>query len=477
MTTISRPLISAVKINVLGPPGSAGSGNALFRQAGRVLVFTLATALFMVESCPAGSLTFDGEIRERFEILSGMNTKAYGDNSIDYQGVVKGESDDEVLLQRVIAGFTVQQTSHITYRIHAYDSRVWGWSLGQDDFIKNRGTPDEHVMDPDEEHFELLDANLQIGNLFVEGGSAILGRQVIVYGDKRIFGPGSWGNARGWLWDAARLSYRTGGNFVDAWYGQTKTKDPDSFSLTHKHAYQGVGVYGHFETTQNGALEPFFAWKNNLFDETVSEGNLYYYGARLYEKDCHGFHYDLTFAVEDGQIGETPVNAYAYVAKVGFTFKTVYFQPDFVLGRVFASGDSDPSDDTRKTFTRPFGSTTGTHYGRMDIMSWTNMIDDQVSIDVHPCENWDAKIAFHHFSLDQWQDKWGYYKYSNGDGRDDTHIGDEYDFQIRYQYSHHLEYQFIYAYFDAGSFVKNNVEDNDAQRLYIQFTYRFDIGL
>ena len=437
----------------------------------------LGLLLLTAHVAMAGTLTFDGEIRERFETLDGMNKKAYGDSSIDAKGTVRGESDDRLLLQRIIAGFTHRQKKNITYHLHMYDARVWGWSLDNDDFIKNSGTPDEHVMNPNEEFFELYDANVELNDILLEGVTAILGRQKIWYGDKRIFGPGAWGNSIGWLWDAARLSYKKEGYFIDGWYGQTKTKDPHSFSLFHKHAYQGIGVYAHQKTTKSGAIEPFFAWKNNLFHETVPEDNFYYYGFRLYEKDYHGINYDFTFSMENGDSGTKSVDAYAYAAKVGYMFKHILMQPNIVVGRIFASGDSNPGDNTLKTFTKPFGSTDGTHYGRMDIMNWSNMEDNQINLHLNPCDKAYIKISFHNFNLNKSEDKWAYYGYANAPGNNDTHIANEYDVQLKYNCSKNWEFQFIYAYFDAGAFVKNNVEDNDAQRLFIQGTYKFNIGL
>ena len=115
----------------------------------------------------------------------------------------------------------------------------------------------------------------------------------------------------------------------------------------------------------------------------------------------------------------------------------------------------------------------GTHYGRMDIMSWSNLIDNQVNLFLAPLEDLHVKIAYHHFSLDKWQDKWQYYGYQNKPGNRYTHLGDEIDLEVKYDYSKQLQFQLIYAYFMAGDFVKYNVEDNNAQRLFLQCTYRF----
>ena len=445
-----------------------GAGKGFFLTG--LVLFLLVS---LSKSLKAGEFILDGQIRERFETLNGMNKLAYGDNSVDAKGKVVGDSDDRLLLQRIIAGFSYKQNEQISYHLHMYDARVWGWSLGPNDFVKNRNTPDEYVMDPDQEYFELYDANIEVTDLVVKGFSTMLGRQKIWYGDKRIFGPGDWGNSIGWLWDAGRFSYKKDGNFMDAWYGQTKTQDPDSFSLYHKHAYQGVGFYSHYGVAEKCAVEPFFAWKNNLFHDVVPEEELYYFGARFYENDFHGFNCDFTYAAEYGDKGDQSVRAYGYVAKVGYRFEKMFMKPNLVFGRVFGSGDDNPADNTAKTFHTPFGSTDGEHYGRMDIMSWSNLIDNQVDLFLAPLEDLHVKIAYHHFNLDKWQDKWQYYGYQNKPGNRYTHLGDEIDLEVKYDYSKQLQFQLIYAYFMAGDFVKYNVEDNNAQRLFLQCTYRF----
>ena len=436
--------------------------------------FVLLFLFFPSRPLRAGSLTFDGQVRERFEALDGMNKKAYGNRSITAKGEKAGDANDKLLLQRIIAGVTYKPQKDITFHLHMYDARVWGWSLDHHDFVKNPGTPDEFVMDPNEEYFELYDANVQIRDLFFKNFSTILGRQKIWYGDKRIFGPGGWGNSIGWLWDAARFSYQKSGNFIDAWYGQTKAKDPYKFSLFHKHAYQGVGIYSHFRGMKTGALEPFFAWKNSLFHDVKPEEKTFYGGARYFIRDFHGFNGDFTYVHEGGSIGNRDVDAYGYVARIGYRFEQIPMRPNIVIGRVFASGDRSPQGGTVRTFTRPFGSTDGEHYGRMDIMFWSNLVDNQVSLYLEPCHHVKIKLAFHDFYLDKPEDTWSYYKYKNKRGNRDTHLGNEYDVQLRYRYSKALEFQLIYAYFDAGNFVRHNVADNDAQRFFLQCLYKFN---
>ena len=420
-------------------------------------------------------LSFNGELRERFEIWNGLNKLAYGDDSINFKGKNLGKSNDYLWLQRVILGWTYQ-SAKIRAKFHLYDARVWNWSLDQNDFIKNKGTADEYAMDPYEENFDLFDGYLE--TQLNDNLSLQVGRYKIWYGDRRIFGPGSWGNSIGWLWDAARLSYKKDSNFVDILYGQTKTKDPESFSLTAKHAYQGVGIYSHYHFAPKGAIEPFFVWKNALFYNNGKQEDSYFFGFRLYDQDFHQFNYDITAVKENGAFHrrdkpDLNIDAYAYVLKLGYTFKTLPMQPKIVIGRVYASGDNDPNNDEVTTFVRPFGSTDGTHYGRLDAMFWGNMVDNQINLFLKPHPKLNLKIAYHRFYLAEKVDKWSYYNYQVPNNQFD-HIGDEIDWVLKFDYSKSLQFQWIYARLKAGAFIiENQIAQNNASRFMLQLQYKF----
>jgi hypothetical protein len=432
--------------------------------------------MILIQPVFAYQLSFDGELREQFQIWEGLNKKTYGDQSLNPKGKKTGNSNDRLWLQRFIFGFSYQ-SKPVTAKIHLYDARVWGWSLNQNDFIKNKGTADEYVMDPYEEYFDLFDGYVDIR--LNENLSLRTGRQKIWYGDKRIFGPGSWGNAIGWLWDAARFSYKKERHFFDIWYGQTKTKDPESLSLFTKHAYQGVGIYSHYQFAQKGAIEPFFTWKNALFYNDNKQEDSYFFGLRIYDQDFHHFNYDVSAVKETGVFHQrlSPdlnIDAYAYVFKLGYTFKTLPSQPKLVIGRVYASGDNDLENNKITRFSRPFGSTDGTHYGRLDAMFWGNMIDNQINLYLKPHPKLDLKIAYHRFYLAEKADQWRYYKYQVPNNQY-THIGDEMDWVLKYNYSKSLQFQCVYAYLNAGRFITDNqIAQNDAFRFILQIQYQFD---
>ena len=416
-------------------------------------------------------LTFSFQYRGRFDIYDGVNKLAYGDDSIDAKGNVSGESDDTIYLQQIITGVTYKPNNDWILKASIYDSRSWGSSLDANDFIKNTGTPDEYIMSFYDDHLELFDTYVRRQNLLNEDLTFTLGRQQLGYGDRRIFGPGKWGNTMGWLWDAAHLSYKEDKNFIDVWYGQTRTKEPNDFSIKHKHRFQGVGLYGHYETNTM-KVEPFMAWRNNLHHEVKPEDDLYYAGVRLYDNDL-GFIYDTTLVKEEGDAGGLDVDAYACVLKAGYLFDNRY-NLKLTAGFIYASGDENPIDNKMQTFTAPFGANDGLHYGRMDIMVWSNMQDIQGSISFNPMKKLFIETAYHHFSLAQANDRWYLFGYQNKPGNSYTHIGDEVDLIVKYKWSSSVDLLGIYGYLNAGDFItKNDIAQNNASKTFLQFMYKW----
>ncbi len=442
-----------------------------------LLLFTLlyadqnASAPSPLEEQIADTLTFSGHYRGRTDIYSGVNKAAYGDDAIDANGAVRGESDDTIYLQQIIAGFTYRPNEEWEIKAYMYDARSWGSSLDADDFTKNTGTSDQYRMSYYDDHFELFETYVKKYGFLHRDLTFTLGRQQLGYGDRRIFGPGKWGNTMGWLWDAAHFSYKNDEDFVDVWYGQTRTKEPDDFSIVEKHRYQGVGVYGHFETSTI-KIEPFGAWRNNLHHDVKPELNYYYGGLRVYDLS-DGVIYDATAIKQIGSLGEDDVDAYAYVIKSGYKFSNSY-QPTLTLGYVYASGDSDPADNKMQTFSAPFGANDGLHYGRMDVMVWSNMSDIQAKMAFKPVSNMKVQFEYHHFNLAQAADKWYFFGYKNKAGNAYTHIGDEYDLIVKYQATKELDLLAIGAYMNSGDFItKNEIAQNSASKVFLQFQYKF----
>ena len=443
-------------------------------------IFLLSQSLLCVEQTgnPLSTIEVSDKVlyhfqyRGRFDIYDGVNKLAYGDEAVDAKGNVRGESDDSIYVQQLIAGVTYQFNDEWIGKASLYDARSWGSSLDANDFIKNPGTPDAYLMSFYDDHLELFETYIRRQNFLHENLTFTLGRQQLGYGDRRVFGPGKWGNTMGWLWDAAHLSYKEDKHFIDIWYGHTRTKEPNDFSIKHKHRFQGFGLYGHYELSDM-KIEPFMAWRNNLHHTVINEADLYYAGVRVYDNENQGFIYDATLVKEEGSTGSLDVDAYACAVKTGYFFDHKY-KMKLTAGFVYATGDENPNDNKRQTFSAPFGANDGLHYGRMDIMFWSNIKDIQGGFSFKPTQNLFIETAYHHFDLAEANDKWYFFGYQNKPGNHYTHIGDEVDLIVKYKWSSTIDLLGIYSYLNAGDFItKNDIAQNDASKTFLQFIYKW----
>ena len=445
-----------------------------------LLIFFLALLHSTVEA--SSNITAGLNVRERFETWNGYNKKAYGDASINSKGVRQGNSDDDFILQRIIFGIG-EEKKRFAWKAYFYDSRSWGTSLDKEDFIKNQGTDQAYVMDPYDDYFNPYEVYAKVKGLGTDTSSLTIGRQIIGYGDNRIFGPGSVTNSVGWIWDAARYSFTYKQSFLDVWYGQTKDQNPDKHRIFRKHPFQGVGLYSHWPAGDLLTLEPFFSWKRANYVSNGKKENTYYFGTRLFRKNKKGLAYDITIARELGQFiaeegSNSNVKALGYAIKFGWFFKDSFLSPKLMLARIYASGDPDSDDNETKTFTRPFGTTDGRFYGIMDLMSWSNMVDNQLDLQIKIWSPYFLRICYHDFHLDEKADKWAYFGYQVKDNKYDA-VGNEIDFILTGSPVDWLNVMLFYGHFQAGDFItKNAIAQNNADRVVLQLIFHFqDIPL
>ena len=260
-------------------------------------------------------------------------------------------------------GFDYRPFENLRFAVGVQDSEAWDVAL-----------PDKGFFDPSmgienspyKDRWEPYDTYLEIKNLFFSSLTLKVGRQLILYGDERIIGTGSPSNTVAWIWDAAKISYKFKNGFFDVFLGKTVLHEPDRFSLTHRHGFEGAGFYSHVDLPErffNIALEPFFIAKNDDHDRYKSEDtrsgdfNSFYVGLRSYGNDFKGFDYDLSFVSQRGDFAYDDIEAYGYHFLVAYNFKEIILRPRISLVFNYASGDDDPHDGKQKTFDGVFGQT------------------------------------------------------------------------------------------------------------------------
>ncbi|HOU73804.1 alginate export family protein [Tenuifilum sp.] len=393
-------------------------------------------------------LEFNITLRERFEVWDGMNAKNYGDPN----GV--GSLNDKILFQRIVAGFTFKPTSKIDFAAHIQDSRAFGWSLRDSEYpelfrVKQKNTQEPYyTMNPNEEFFEIYDLYFSVKEIF-KGVSLKIGRQKISFGDKRIFGPGEWGNTGRWTWDAVRLSYRNKNNSLDVFGGGTKTHDPEKVAIPFTETeHWGGGAYAHIQFGKLAVVEPFYAIKTQGSADYIRKQSFskHWIGTRVFSDEVNRFKYDFTLTQEFGHENGKTINAFGIIGLLGYQFHGLPAKPTLCLRETYASGGNN--DDTRvRTFDPAFGAK-DSYYGRMNITSWSNLDDREVVLYLTPSKKFKIEMNYHFFYLPSPDNKTllGTMKLQAGK----HHLGNEFNFFASYNAGKQFQFVGVFGYFWAG---------------------------
>jgi len=448
-----------------------------------ILRFTAVLSFFLIcvfvpQSSPAQAtsdqLVFGAQFRLRYEFQDNFSQLYYGDDP------VRGTAQDGFVLGRLRAGLDYQPTRDIHLALWMQSAEAWDMALADSAFFSGKFDQENN---PNKDRWELWDAYLQIKQMFTFPLSLKAGRQRIFYGDRRVFGPGEWGNSGRWIWDAVKLSWAFDGGFLDAYYGKTLLHAPDQCSLNHRHGFESIGLYARFtlgERFSGMALEPFLMTKTDDHDHYQGEdqglGDLatYYWGLSLRDKDLNGFFYDLTFIRQDGDFAQDNIRAHAYHLLLGYTFRDLPLTPEFSLEYSFASGDSNPNDGRRETFDGAFGAR-DMMYGRMNLFHWQNLKDAQVNFGITPCRRLSLQAAYHQFRLAEREDAWYLNAkiYRDKSGASGDAVGRELDLVATITCFKHHTLQVGYGHFRPDEFARALASDKTSNWFFVQWQSKF----
>jgi hypothetical protein len=406
------------------------------------------------------------EVRERAEYLENFNDKYYG------TAPKTGESSDSFLLSRVRIGLSRQLTEDFSGKISLQDSRALDWGFRDQDWANSEfgGI----VSNPQDDPLELGETWLQYKN---GGFAAQAGRQSISYGNSRVFGPGEWKNSGKWIWDAVKAGWKSDKNWVEAFYGKNMIHDPDVFSLDHRHAYVGSGLYGHVQAADCLAIEPLLSTKYNDRSLDYQEKDLLYYGARLLF-ELNGFTADSTYVQQTGTI----ISAKGVEADSdaqGFNFDFGYaFNPQWSVGTTFsyASGNDKSTADNER-FDGVYGAS-DKYYGLIHLMVWSNLFDYGLTANYKPMKELDLRWEYHQLYADEISDTWLSYK--SGLNASSDHYGNEFDFMATWTPNKTWKFMAGASVFLPGDAVAEAVAskqefltDDTAYSGFFQVTYKF----
>ncbi len=406
---------------------------------------------------PGGTLRLGIELRTRGEAWFGYTVK----------GPERETNDRALLFRTKLLGEYRHSKGHRLF-LEIQDSRYGLSRLGPEDFP--RTCPFEDQM--------------EIRRAFVEAslapGSALrlkVGRQTIAYADKRIFGPGNWGNVGRYWWDAARLSFRIHGIHTDILWGQRVIREPGRLDTDHD-PYHMLGVYSILGSRRN-LLHLFLLERREHHPspgETASGlSRIRTAGAWFHVPWSAGWRLQGTVALQRGHRGGDAVRSWGGNIRLRRDLPGA-FRPYAAAELSIGSGDRDPTDGVSGTFDGVFGSVSGA-YGRMNLFCWKNIRDFQLSAGMHPREGFHVWLDLHRFELDSRRDAWywcsGKPRLRDPEGRHGRTLGHELDLLGRIRLAGGWELFTGAGIFRRGAFLR---QDPRVQRYlfwgFVQLRYR-----
>ncbi|MCP4714909.1 MAG: alginate export family protein [Deltaproteobacteria bacterium] len=436
-------------------------------------------------------LTFGAGMRYRYEFQHNFNQKFYGGNP------GAGKANDGFLLGRFRAGLDWYPTNKIHIALWGQHSEAWDMALRESAFYKGN-FKSEH--NPNKDRWELYTTYIEVVGLFDQSLTLKAGRQLIHYGDKRVFGPGQWGNTGRWIWDAVKLSWRFDRGFVDLFFGQTMLHDVRRFSLNHRHGFASLGLVAHVDVLQGPwalGLEPMLFTKydkhhtysgektdfyldsdaNRVTVKKTGQLDSWYGGARLYGRIPGGLDFSGTFLQEQGDFAHDDLRAYGYHVMIGYKLRAPW-KPRLSIAYSYASGDSNPGDGDHETFQGAFGAR-DKMYGRMNLFHWRNLRDLEAGLSMQPVKGLKVQLAFHKFLLAERKDGWYLnskaYRDKTGCSGDD--VGRELDFTAKYKLSCSHMLMAGVGHFWPDEFAKKTASSKQASWFFMQWEYTFNTSL
>lgn len=210
----------------------------------------------------------------------------------------------------------------------------------QDARASGLASPDASVKDP----LDLRQAYVELG---AEKGFAVLraGRQKIAFGSERVVGAAEWGNTAR-VFDAVDLRLQRGADVLDIFSASVVAGDMDSWD----HHQQGNNLHGFYASL--GSLFPSARVEPYLLGRTLGRhrGHSFTPGLRVAGDAGAYWSYEAEGLVQDGQLGQSPLHAWAATVQVQRKIGHLPWKPS-VLGEYnYASGDRRPNDGVVNTF-------------------------------------------------------------------------------------------------------------------------------
>ncbi|MFH0728551.1 MAG: alginate export family protein [Pseudomonadota bacterium] len=438
-----------------------------------LILFCGAWGFLLCFCCAATAGTVDlpkgndlgGKSEPSFSVSGALRLRSEFQDEFTIKQYATGGSED-YLLTRLQVNFDAAFWKLKTFT-QFQDARIF-WSSFEDSDFKV-SNPYHDVMDIRQAYVNFEPSN----EIEVK-----LGRQQIGFGDRRVFGPGDWGNTGRYVWDAARVRFHNA--LLDSHFlaGRFILRNPDRWP---NESAPGPTAYANYTMVRNlpFELDLFYVLKKDDHGDTQGEtgkGNLTSHstGFRLDGKRG-SWDYAVTVVHQFGRWGNDRIDAYGLTSRIGYTFDMPW-QPHLMAQYIHGSGDKDPRDGKKETFDGVFGGSDTVLYGWMNLFFWSNLREYRLDLELTPRKVLSVRGEYHYFTLDETKDAW-YYPGSaqrrDKTGRSGRELGHEWDLTLRYKPVAWLDLLGGYCIFLPGEFIERTGPDPPAQWFFLQTEMTF----
>jgi hypothetical protein len=403
-----------------------------------------------------------GQVRYRFEYRKDNYAPKGTPGTPAYDGGVTGD----LHFFRVRVRFDYEIQKDIVATVELQDVRTFGQAQSTTGYLGN---------------VDLRRGLVEFRNISDTGISVELGRYVMFYGDQRLIGHLEWANSAR-TYDGFRAKWKKDKAWVDFFYAKPReTLNPVTGTPTYGTADDDqdfAGVYGGWSIVEGYLLylSDRLASTGEVGAQTANIGFMTI-GARVHG-DVKGFDYTGEFTYQTGDYYTDDLNAFGAVIDLGYTFggKT---KPRVGLVFAYATGDKDPTDGKNEKLQTLFP-TNHLHYGYIDFVGWSNIINLEINFRIEPTKNIFVEVAYHHFSRPEEQGAWvnaGGGTIRPGQAGAGSSLGDEIDLIVTWKATKAVLLEAGYAIFLPGNFIDDTnpagVSSDTSHWFYFMVLVRF----
>jgi len=424
LTALSTALLAAPSGAIATPAESAPPGGVAEEAAAAV-----------VHETPDGAdfLTVHGHLLIRPE---------YVDNVKDFDDA-RGD-EDLFYRQRIRLGLTVRPLEWLRLRADLQNATLWGLETTGESDPQNR--------------LGFYQAYLSLDVPFAPGLTLEGGRMALEYGAGRLIGADEFLHVPRFF-DGAVARYTYAPYIRVDLFGSVLRERSTPIG-------QDRNLFGLYATTHALAGFTFDLYALYLQDGSPEQArDIVTIGARAAGEPLPGLTFDAEAAIQVGRADTTAREdvehfATAYFVAVDYAIP-VWGRP--TLGAFFssASGDGDPGDDRDVDFDPLFGSRHD-YWGRLDLFSWTNLLDFGGRFRLTPVAGLGLLVEAHRFLAVEPRGSvpglWG--------GRTipfevDDALGTELDIVLGWRYDEHLAFEVGYVVFLPDEAVRDVLDGDD----------------